>query len=285
MDQLKNKAKNYPLTVLVGGAVIAVSSIYFLIKLATSSYYADVSDTSTTATETRIMPSGRLVLGDGTEPGQRTGQQVFDKVCIQCHGADKTIAFSPKITHNDQWSPRISKGLDTLVKHAIEGFQGEGMMPAKGGAADLTDDEVKRAVIYMANQSGANFSENATAAPTVATASVASDAQAASATPSPASTPAATTTEQAVNGNGQSTFEQSCKACHGATSPIPGAPKITHNDDWAPRIAKGEETLYQHAIGGFTGDKGMMPAKGGNATLSDDDVKAAVHYMIKQSGG
>ena len=68
------------------------------------------------------------------------------------------------------------------------------------------------------------------------------------------------------------------KMCHGGT--IPGAPVVGKKDDWAPRIAKGKETLHKHAIEGFN----AMPAKGGNAGLSDDEVKAAVDYMANQSG-
>jgi cytochrome c5 len=50
-------------------------------------------------------------------------------------------------------------------------------------------------------------------------------------------------------------------------------------EDWAPRIAQGKDVLYKHAIEGFTGEKGVMPPKGANPSLSDDDVKAAVDYM------
>lgn len=89
-----------------------------------------------------------------------------------------------------------------------------------------------------------------------------------------------------VAGRGAEVFEQSCKACHAADAPIPFAPKITKKADWAPRIAKGEAALFKSALEGFQGpDGGFMPAKGGNVSLSDDDVKAAVRYMVKQSGG
>ena len=66
--------------------------------------------------------------------------------------------------------------------------------------------------------------------------------------------------------------------CHGGT--IPGAPGVGKNDEWAPRIKQGKETLYKHALEGFN----AMPAKGGNAGLRDDEVKAAVNYMANQSG-
>ncbi len=80
--------------------------------------------------------------------------------------------------------------------------------------------------------------------------------------------------------SGQSVYEASCVACHGQG--VAGAPKFGDADAWSARIAQGNETLYQHAINGFQGQAGMMPAKGGNAALSDDAVKAAVDYMLEQ---
>jgi cytochrome c5 len=72
-----------------------------------------------------------------------------------------------------------------------------------------------------------------------------------------------------------------CAMCHAAG--VAGAPKPGDKADWAPRIAQGKDTLYKHAMEGFTGSKGVMPARGGATTLSDDDVKAAVDYMADQS--
>ena len=66
--------------------------------------------------------------------------------------------------------------------------------------------------------------------------------------------------------------------CHAAG--VAGAPKPGDKADWGPRIAQGKDTLYKHAIEGFTGAKGSMPARGGNAKMSDEDVKAAVDYMV-----
>jgi cytochrome c5 len=64
---------------------------------------------------------------------------------------------------------------------------------------------------------------------------------------------------------------------------VAGAPKPGDKADWGPRIAKGKDLLYKHALEGFTGEKGMMPARGGSTTLSDDDVKSAVDYMVSRS--
>lgn len=80
--------------------------------------------------------------------------------------------------------------------------------------------------------------------------------------------------------DGKATYDSVCKMCHGGG--IGGAPKTGDKAAWAPRIAQGIEVLDDHAIKGFKG-KGLMPAKGGKSSLSDDDVKAAVQYMVDAS--
>lgn len=81
--------------------------------------------------------------------------------------------------------------------------------------------------------------------------------------------------------SGEDTFKQVCSACHGAG--IAGAPKAGDKAAWGPRVAKGKEVLYDHAVKGFQGSAGVMPAKGGRADLSDDLVKAAVDHMVDMS--
>jgi cytochrome c5 len=80
---------------------------------------------------------------------------------------------------------------------------------------------------------------------------------------------------------GEDVYKTACAACHGAG--IAGAPKSGDKGAWGPRIAQGKPTLYEHAIKGYQGKGGVMPAKGGNTALSDDDVKAAVDYMVAQA--
>ena len=80
---------------------------------------------------------------------------------------------------------------------------------------------------------------------------------------------------------GAAIYQQACVACH-ATG-VAGAPKLGDKAAWAPRIAQGIEVLQQHAINGYQGSTGVMPAKGGRADLSDDAVKAAVEYMVSNS--
>ena len=76
-------------------------------------------------------------------------------------------------------------------------------------------------------------------------------------------------------------YDSSCAACH--TSGVAGAPKIGDPAVWEARVAQGMETLISHAINGFQGDAGVMPARGGNVSLSDEQVAAAVEYMVEQS--
>lgn len=80
---------------------------------------------------------------------------------------------------------------------------------------------------------------------------------------------------------GKAVYDQACFACH-ATGAA-NAPKLGDKADWAPRIAQGMDVLNEHAIKGYQGAKGMMPAKGGRSDLSDDAVKNATAYMVEQS--
>lgn len=80
---------------------------------------------------------------------------------------------------------------------------------------------------------------------------------------------------------GQTVYNQTCAACHGMG--VAGAPKFGDKAAWAPRIAQGTDTLHTHAIKGYQGKSGLMPAKGGNASLPDADVKAAVDYMVSHA--
>lgn len=80
---------------------------------------------------------------------------------------------------------------------------------------------------------------------------------------------------------GKKIYDATCMACHAAG--VAGAPKLGDKAAWAARITQGADTLHTHAIKGFQGKAGMMPPKGGNMGLKDDDVKAAVDYMVSQA--
>jgi cytochrome c5 len=85
----------------------------------------------------------------------------------------------------------------------------------------------------------------------------------------------------AIPKNGTELFEQTCSACHGQG--IGGAPRAGDKAAWGPRIAKGKSVLYQHALEGFTGTAGVMPAKGGRTDVPDDLVKQAVDHMVQMA--
>ncbi len=88
--------------------------------------------------------------------------------------------------------------------------------------------------------------------------------------------PPAETEEASTGGPGEQIVTSVCATCHAAG--LMQSPKLGNAGDWAPRIEKGIETLYTHAIDGFN----MMPAKGGRSDLTDDEVKAAVDYMLSE---
>jgi cytochrome c5 len=91
-------------------------------------------------------------------------------------------------------------------------------------------------------------------------------------------TTAATTTVAVAFKDGAEVYEGACKACHGLG--IAGAPKAGDAAAWAPRKAKGAALLHEHAIKGYTGTAGAMPAKGGRTDVSDELIKAAVDHMV-----
>ncbi len=81
--------------------------------------------------------------------------------------------------------------------------------------------------------------------------------------------------------SGPQVYNSACLACHGAG--VAGAPILGNQEQWAPRIAQGLDVLKDHAINGYSGALGYMPAKGGRMDLSDDEVAAAVEYMVDET--
>ena len=82
--------------------------------------------------------------------------------------------------------------------------------------------------------------------------------------------------------DGESVYNGLCVNCHGIAALAAMIPQTGDAAAWGPRIEKGADALYENAINGYTGELGMMPAKGGNPALSDDEVKAAVDYILNQ---
>ena len=104
--------------------------------------------------EAHDEPARSIVASPEPEPvaAALSGPQVYNSACIACHAAG--VGGAPIVGDASAWSPRIAQGIDTLAKHAIEGYSGAlGYMPAKGGRMDLSDDEVRGAVEYMVSES------------------------------------------------------------------------------------------------------------------------------------
>jgi cytochrome c5 len=261
------------LVVVVLAFLVPILLIAMIASLAMRTLEPSAEVQSNEAIAKRLKPIGQVVIAEGSDvPGQRTGKQVVEAVCVACHATGALNA--PKMADAAAWQPLIKDGHAHLTEMAIKGVR---QMPPKGGNPQLTDDEVARAVAYMANQAGANFKEPPMQAAAPAQPAAAPGAAMAAAMPAAGATggtPAAGSQSGAANG--KAIFEASCSACHGTG--VAGAPKIGDKAAWAPRIKQGAETLHEHALKG----KGAMPPKGGNMSLSDADVKAAADYMMGQ---
>ncbi len=231
----------------------------------------------------RLQPVAdvKYSLVDASAPKQlMAGDAVYKASCAACH--DTGAAGAPKLGDAGAWSARLGQGQATVVGHAINGLRG---MPAKGGNPDLADIEVERAVVFMANKAGGKFKEPEAKAEAPATTNEPAEqgAQTASSTAPLASsqpTQAAAAAAPEAKADGKKVYDTACMACH--TAGVAGAPKLGDKAAWEARIAQGEATLYKHALEGFQGKTGFMPARGGSSA-SDAEVKAAVDYMVAAS--
>jgi cytochrome c5 len=270
--------------------VVPIAIIILLVNMVASGTKVGAgSDTmSNEAVTKRIAPVAGFALVDANAPKVfKTGEQVFSTVCTACHTAG--VAGAPKVGDNGAWAPFIKAGYDAMLNVALHG---KGGMPAKGGNPALSDYEVARAVVYMANKSGGSLPEpaapaaegdkkEAAAAPAAAPAAPAAAAPAAAAPAPAAAAPAPAPAAQAaapqaaaVNPAGEKLYKSVCFACH-ATG-VANAPKFGDKAAWEPYIKTGMDAMVKVAMQG----KPPMPPKGGAANASEDDIRAAVQYMV-----
>lgn len=231
------------IVVILLSFVVPITAIILLVKLIMSPQSADPGAMTPEAVAARIQPVGRIEFGAASDAaGARSGEEIVKSVCVACHQAG--VANAPKIGNRNAWAPRIKEGLKDLVATAIKG---KGAMPPRGGNPSLSDDEVARAVVFMANQAGGRFKE-----------------------------PAALKQKPAA-ADGKAVYDKVCTVCHAAA--VAGAPKPGDKVAWAPRIKTGVAALMQSVIKG----KGAMPPKAGNPALSDAQIRAAIEFMVSQS--
>lgn len=169
----------------------------------------------------------------------RSGKAVVETVCAACHATGANGA--PRIGDIQAWKPLAAQGLSRLTQEALQGIR---QMPPHGGNPGLSDLEIRRAVTYMVNQSGGNWSE-----------------------PIDKSMPSQPRSAQQI-------VRAQCARCHEAG--VGGAPKIGDRDAWIPRLKTGFDTVVRSAINGHGG----MPARGGMADLTDAELRSAITYMI-----
>lgn len=236
------------------------------------------SDALTTeAIGQRIAPVAGFELIDANAPKvYKSGEQVFSTVCSACHTAG--VAGAPKIGDPATWAPFIKAGYESMLNAVLHG---KGAMPPKGGNPTLSDYEVARAVVYMANQSGASLPEPSVPDPPsaqpvmnpsvepAATLTTAPPAPLPTAAPAPQLAASAT-----IDPSGEKLYKSHCFACHG--SGIAGAPKLGDKTAWEPYIKNGLDAMVKVAITG----KGVMPPKGGAVNATEADIRAAVQYMV-----
>ena len=248
------------IVVLLLSFTVPVISIILLVQLVLNVARPDPDTLTPEAIAERIKPVARVEFGaPGGAAGARSPEQLVKTICAACHQAG--VANAPKFGDAAAWAPRIKTGLNTMVQSVIKG---KGAMPPKAGDASLTETEIHNAVVLMANQAGAKFKEKPAAAP----------AQTASATPAPASAPSSS---KPAAVDGKAVYDKVCVACHQVS--VAGSPRLGDKAAWAPRLPAGHDALVQSVIKG----KGAMPPRAGNPSLSDQEIRAAVDFMVSQT--
>ncbi|MFA9216484.1 MAG: cytochrome c5 family protein [Sphingomonadaceae bacterium] len=144
---------------VVGFFAVTIIGIVLLVQFVTAEKLTGTGSNSQAPEEVaaRIQPvsdAGFSLKDANAAKVLQSGEAVYTATCVACHGSG--AAGAPKFGDAGAWSARIAQGYDTVVKHAIEGLRA---MPAKGGNPDLDDVEVARAVVHIANASGAKFKE------------------------------------------------------------------------------------------------------------------------------
>jgi cytochrome c5 len=198
------------------------------------------------AVNARIQPVAKVELAAGgaaAAAGSRSGEGLYKAACGACH--DTGVANAPKTGDKGAWGPRLGVGLDVLTKTAKAG---KNAMPPKGGS-DASDEELTRAIVYMANKSGANFKE-----------------------------PAAGAKPAASEKNPEEIAKSACFKCHETGEK--GAPKLSDAAAWRQRESKGIDAVIKTVIRGH----GKMPARGGLADLTDAELRGVITYILKTVG-
>lgn len=253
---------------IAGGAVLALAVFALLSNLGSTVAKNSVDDQAKADYQRKaltnvLQPVGTVTSVDKSlAPVERTGEQVY-ATCGSCHATG--LLNSPKTGSDADWKTRAAIGLDALVTSAING---KGGMPARGGDPSITDKEIRSAILFMTKDTTINWDSPATKESAIKEVSGASTEVVTGAAKTEV-TPAAVVN----NVSGINTYATNCYVCHDTGAA--GSPKLGDTTAWSERLAKGQEALYDSSLNGVN----SMPARGGNLSLSDEAVKAAVDYM------
>ncbi len=144
--------------------VVPIIGIVMLVQLVVGGKTADAAALAPEAVAKRIQPVGTVEFGAaGAAAGPRAGEEIFKTACFACHQTG--AAGAPKIGDRAGWAKLVGQPLERLVQSAIKG---KGAMPPRGGLPDLTDLELARSIVFMANQSGGRYKEPAEPKPAAA---------------------------------------------------------------------------------------------------------------------
>jgi cytochrome c5 len=145
------------ITVVVLAFVVPIFGIVMLVQLVVNKPHADPGALAPEAVAARIQPVGSIAFGAASTSGGavRSGDEIVKEVCSACHLAG--VANAPKIGDKAAWAPRLKLGLDGLLQSVIKG---KNAMPPRAGSS-LSDEELARAVVTLANQAGGNLKEPA----------------------------------------------------------------------------------------------------------------------------
>ncbi len=133
--------------IMIATIVVAIILTAVVVPFSMKAEKSAADASSTDQADSRIQPVARFELAKAAPAaaaGPKDGATVFNTVCGACHNTG--VAGAPKAGDKAAWAPRIAQGNDTLYKNAITG---KNAMPPKGGAADLSDDEIKHAVDHL----------------------------------------------------------------------------------------------------------------------------------------
>ena len=223
-----------------------------------------------------LEPIGSVELTkEVAAPGAaRSGDEIVTKTCAVCHSIG--LANAPKLEEGAKgdWEARLAGDMDALVKSSIVG---KGGMPPRGGDPTLTDEEIHGAIVSMLASAGVEVVAAGDAESAAVAEPAAKDAK--------VSEQAAVVEEVDVasvvsTAEGESTYKAACFACH--DTGVANAPIIGDKVAWSARLELGMTALHNVALNGDPA-KPTMPAKGGNPSLSDEAVKAAVDHMVSKS--